>query len=133
MSTDALARPLFLFDADCGICQDGTDAIRARVRPPVDIVGYQTVSPEEYGVTSEELQEGPVFVSPEGWHVVGPLAMGQMLRLAGWPYRGVGAVMLMPGIRSVLAALGPVMYRNRGRLPGATGSCAVGTGALPAA
>lgn len=125
MSIQALDRPVFLFDADCGVCQDGTDTIRARIAPPVDIVGFQTTDHEALGVSLAELQEGPVFVSPEGWHVVGPLAMAQMLRAARRPYRSVGTFMLLPGVRHLLRALGPVMYRNRGRLPGATGECSV--------
>jgi hypothetical protein len=125
MSTTALDRPVFLFDADCGVCQDGTDLIRARIAPPVDIVGHQTVDHDALGVSDAELEEGPVFVSPEGWHVVGPLAMAQMFRLARRPYRGIGTIMLLPGVRHVLKALGPTMYRNRDRLPGASGSCSV--------
>lgn len=125
MSATVLERPVFLFDADCGVCQDGTDAIRERIAPPVDIIGFQTTDHVSLGVSLAELQEGPVFVSPEGWHVVGPLAMAQMLRLARRPYRSVGTFMLLPGLRHLLRALGPVMYRHRDRLPGATGTCSV--------
>ena len=32
---------LFLFDADCGICQTGTDRIRRTIAPPVEIVGLE--------------------------------------------------------------------------------------------
>lgn len=122
-----LDRPVFLFDADCGVCQNGTDSIRARIDPPVDIVPFQTVDHAELGVTAEELAEGPVFVSPQGWHVVGPIAMAHMLRLSCAPYRWMGGTMMLPGIRHLLEALGPTMYRHRHRLPGATPACAVRT------
>lgn len=120
-----LARPIFLFDADCGVCQNGTDTIRERIAPPVDIVAYQSIDFEALGVTVEELGEGPVFVSTEGWHVVGPAAMANMMRLARRPYRGVGTFMLLPGMRHLMSALGPAMYRNRHRLPGSTPACEI--------
>jgi len=116
---------MFLFDADCGVCQNGTDAIRERIAPPVDIVPFQTVDHGAMGVTDQELTEGPVFVSPEGWHVVGPAAMAHMMRTARQPFRGFGSFMLLPGMRHLMAALGPVMYRNRHHLPGATPACEV--------
>jgi predicted DCC family thiol-disulfide oxidoreductase YuxK len=125
MSAPVLDRPMFLFDADCGVCQNGTDAIRDRIDPPVDIVAFQSVDHDALGVTAQELAEGPVFVSPDGWHVVGPAAMAHMMRTARAPYRAVGAFLLMPGVRHLLAALGPAMYRNRSRLPGSTPACEV--------
>lgn len=120
-----LTRPIFLFDADCGVCQNGTDAIRARVNPPVDIVGYQATDFAALGVTEQELSEGPVFVDVDGTRAVGPLGMARMLTLAGPGYRLMGRVMLAPGIRNVLAKIGPTMYRNKDRLPGATPACSV--------
>lgn len=116
---------MFLFDADCGVCQNGTDSIRAKVAPPVDIVAYQSVDYAALGVSDDDVLEGPVFVDVDGTHVVGPLAMAHMLRLARQPHRAMGSAMLLPGIRNLLDALGPVMYRNRHRLPGATPACEV--------
>ena len=125
MTAPFLDRPIFLFDADCGVCQNGTDSIRARIDPPVDIRPFQGVAFDQWGVTPAELAEGPVFVDPQGWHVVGPPAMAHLLRRSRRPYRGLGSVMLLPGVRHLLALAGPVMYRNRHRLPGATPACAV--------
>ncbi len=119
---------MFLFDADCGVCQNGTDSIRAKVAPPVDIVAYQSVDHRSLDVSDEDVLEGPVFVDVDGTHVVGPLAMARMLRVARPPYRTVGSAMLLPGVRHLLNALGPVMYRNRHRLPGATPACEVNAG-----
>ncbi len=118
-----LERPLFLFDADCGVCQDGTDAIRARVNPPVDIIASSAVDYVSLGVTREALDEGPVFVDVSGDYVVGPVGMARMLSLSRRPYRYVGRFMLLPGVRHLLHALGPAMYRNRYRLPGSTPAC----------
>ena len=120
-----LTRPLFLFDGDCGVCQNGTDAIRAKVRPAVDVRAYQGVDLADLGVSDEDVREGPVLVRIDGSHVVGPLAMAEVLRSARAPFRQIGAAMMAPGVRRFLSAIGPVMYRHRGRLPGATDACQV--------
>lgn len=52
-------------------------------------------------------------------------AMAHLLAQARAPYRAMGRAMLVPGMRHALDALGPVMYRNRHRLPGATPPCEV--------
>lgn len=117
--------PVFLFDADCGVCQNGTDSIRARMDPPVAIVPFQSIDYAALGVTDGELAEGPVFVSETGQRAVGPAAMAELLLRSRHPYRAIGAAIRLPGIRHALHALGPVMYRHRDRLPGATPACSV--------
>lgn len=117
--------PLFLFDADCGICQSGTDRIRRTIAPPVEIVGYQSVDLDALGVSEADVEEGPVLVRSDGTHVVGPAAMAELLGAARSPYRQAGRTMQLPVIRHVLGAVGPVMYRNKHRLPGASDSCRV--------
>jgi hypothetical protein len=120
-----LVRPIFLFDGDCGVCQKGTDAIRAKVRPPVDIMAYQSVDLADLGVSEADVLEGPVLMRTDGTHIIGPLGMAEMLRSARAPYRYMGNLMLIPGLRHALRTLGPVMYQNRSRLPGSNDSCRV--------
>ena len=122
-------QPVFLYDDDCGVCRQGTTAIRQRVQPLIPIVPYQSIDTESLGVTSKNLADGPVLVQADGRVLVGPAAMAGLLRASRRPYQWIGAVMAMPVIRQVLAAAGPRMYQERHRLPGASGSCAVsGTG-----
>jgi predicted DCC family thiol-disulfide oxidoreductase YuxK len=118
-------RPIFLYDGDCGVCDNGTASIRRRINPPVDLVTYQSRDTDALGISELELLEGPVFVRTDGTHIVGPLAMGELLATARRPYRTYGRIMLAPGVRHVLHALGPWIYRQRHRLPGATHSCSV--------
>jgi predicted DCC family thiol-disulfide oxidoreductase YuxK len=118
-------RPVFLFDGDCGVCQNGTDTIRSKVKPPVDIYAYQNVDLAEYGVSETDVLEGPVFVRTDGSHVIGPLGMAEMLRSARAPFKYMGSFMLVPGVRHTLNAVGPSMYRNRYRLPGSQDTCRV--------
>ncbi|MBK9739844.1 MAG: DUF393 domain-containing protein [Actinobacteria bacterium] len=118
-----LTSPLFLFDGDCGVCQQGTDRMRQRFAPPVDMASYQSIGLDELGVTQAEVLEGPVLVRLDGSHVVGPLAVAELLRMSRAPYRYAGYLMLAPGIRQALRAAGPAIYRQRHRLPGATSAC----------
>lgn len=118
-----LTRPMFLFDGDCGVCQNGTDSMRRRFDPPVDLVRYQSIDFQAFGVDSQEVLEGPVLVRPDGTHVVGPLAIAELLKASRRPYRTIGAAMLLPGIRSALRRSGPAIYRQRYRLPGSTDAC----------
>jgi len=118
-----LPRPVFLFDGDCGVCQNGTDGIRRRVVPPVDLMAYQSVDLAAYGVTPDDVAEGPVLVSTDGSHVIGPLAVAQLLLTSRRPYHHLGAAMLAPGVRQLLHAAGPFLYRQRPRLPGSTDAC----------
>lgn len=122
-----LTRPLFLFDGDCGVCQNGTESMRRRFDPPVDMSAYQRVDLSSFGITDEEALDGPILVRLDGSHVVGPLAIAEVLRSARPPYRALGRIMLLPGVRSGLHAIGPWLYRQRYRAPGATDTCRMPT------
>lgn len=117
--------PIFLYDDDCGVCHEGTTAIRERIRPPIPLVPYQSVDTSALGVSDALLAEGPVLVRADGRLSVGPAAMAGVLQASRRPYRWLGRTMDLPGIRHLLAAAGPHMYQQRHRLPGASGSCAV--------
>lgn len=117
--------PVFLFDADCGLCQSGTDRIRSQAQPTISIRAYQSVDLDELGVSLADVHEGPVLVRGDGSGVIGPRAVAELLRSGRKPYRLVGRVMLAPGVRQLLAAVGPTMYRNKHRLPGANDACGI--------
>ena len=122
-----LTRPLFLFDGDCGVCQNGTDSMRRCFDPPVDMTAYQLVDLSDYDVREDEAHQGPILVRSDGSHVVGPLAIAEVLQSSRRPFRTIGAVMLLPGVRNLLHAIGPFAYRLRYRLPGASDTCRMET------
>jgi hypothetical protein len=117
--------PIWLFDGDCGLCEQGAALIRERIHPPVTMAPYQSVDIAQHGVDEAAVLDGPVLRQPDGTVLVGPEAMGAMLAMSGAPYRALGHVLLAPGLRHVLRRVGPVLYRQRGRLPGAGPACAV--------
>jgi hypothetical protein len=123
--TAAPARPVFLYDGDCGPCDAAVGLMRRRAEPAVDFVPFQRVDYTAYGVTEGEVLSSPVLVHGDGTHSVGPSAMAGMLQAGRDPYRRIGRVMAAPVIRHLLGALQPIMYRNRHRLPGGTDACRV--------
>ena len=75
------------------------------------------------GLTEAEVGRSAWWIvpgqAPEGDH----LAIIRSLQAsAGWT-RWLGAVLAVPPLRWVSAALYPVVARNRGRLPGGTPAC----------
>jgi hypothetical protein len=84
---------------------------------------YQSEDLDTLGIGPDEVLRGPVLVRTDGSHVVGPQSVAELLRMSRPPFRLAGALMLAPGVRHTLAAIGPHMYQQRYRLPGATAAC----------
>lgn len=125
MKSKDLVRPVFLFDADCGVCQNSTEMMKQRINPPVDFRPYQEFDYSSFGITDKNLNEGPILISIDSSFLVGPLGIATLLKMSKRPYRYVGQIMLMPGIRQLLNKIGPKLYSQRKYLPGASGSCAL--------
>jgi hypothetical protein len=125
MTKSQLTRPVFLFDADCGVCQNSTEMMKKRIDPPVDFRPYQNFDYDSYGITTKDLSEGPILISTDASFLVGPLGMATLLKMSRRPYNYMGHFMLLPGIRHFLKKVGPTLYAKRRYLPGATDSCAI--------
>ena len=125
MSDLILTKPVFLFDADCGVCQNSTEMMKQRINPPVDFYPYQEFDYGRFGITNQNLDDGPVLISVDSTFLVGPLGMATLLKMSKMPYSLIGRSMLLPGIRNFLNKIGPKLYAKRKYLPGASGSCAI--------
>jgi hypothetical protein len=125
MSSNKLNQPMFLFDADCGVCQNSTELMEKRINPPVDFRPYQSIDYASFGITTKNLSEGPILISTDGTFLIGPIGMATLLKMSRRPYSNMGRFMLLPGIRHFLNKVGPGLYAKRRYLPGATDSCAV--------
>ena len=125
MNLNELVRPVFLFDADCGVCQNSTEMMKQRINPPVDFRQYQDFDYSSFGITDKNLNEGPILISTDTSFLIGPLGMATLLKLSKRPYRYLGQMMLLPGVRHILNKVGPKLYAQRKYLPGASGSCAI--------
>lgn len=125
MKIHTLDRPVFLFDADCGVCQNSTEMMKKRINPPVDFRPYQNFDYAAFGITEKNLNEGPILVLTNSTFLIGPPGMATLLKLSTNPYRLMGRVMLLPGVKQFLTKIGPHLYAQRKYLPGASGSCAI--------
>lgn len=125
MTMEKLIRPVFLFDADCGVCQNSTEMMKQRINPPVDFRPYQGFDYSSFGISDKNLNEGPILISIDSTFLIGPLGMATLFKLSKRPYRYLGQMMLVPGVRHILNKVGPKLYAQRKYLPGASGSCAI--------
>jgi predicted DCC family thiol-disulfide oxidoreductase YuxK len=129
-----MAEATLLYDGDCGVCDQGMQRMRTRMKPPVTIASYQSMDIDAMGVRLDTVvNQGPVLVQGDADVLVGPAAIAQVMQLSGRPYAPIGKVMNAPGIRQVLAWIGPKLYRQRYRMPGAGESCKVPTTESPKA
>ncbi|MCB9411952.1 MAG: DUF393 domain-containing protein [Actinobacteria bacterium] len=118
-------RATWLYDGDCGPCDRSAERFRTRIRPPADVRPYQSIDLAAAGIEPEEALRGPILLRADGSHVVGPESVAELLAQSRPPFRQLGSVMLAPGIRQALRALGPHLYRQRHRLPGAGSGCRI--------
>lgn len=117
------ARPLVLFDGDCGFCAASVRVMRGRwFRAEVTAEPFQRVDLTVHGLTAERCEESLHVV--DGTRVfVGGAAIARTLRASRGPWPVVGAAMTVPGIRWVVERCYRLVARRRHELPGGTAAC----------
>lgn len=120
--------PVLVFDGDCGFCTSFAGWISARWRRPAHAVAWQRISPSELssmGLTPTDCRDAAWWRDPSGRLVKGHVAIGRSLLLAGGWERLLGRAILAPVVDPAASRAYRWVARNRNRLPGASGSCAV--------
>ncbi|MDX3387933.1 DCC1-like thiol-disulfide oxidoreductase family protein [Streptomyces niveiscabiei] len=118
--------PVLVYDGDCGFCQVAVDRMRGPASPVIEAVPWQFLDAE---LTAPHLQrlDREVLLMRGGVVLAGGAeALGRYVGSspsAGW--RVVGAVVRLPGVRGCARVAYGWVARNRRRLPGGTGACAV--------
>jgi predicted DCC family thiol-disulfide oxidoreductase YuxK len=123
MATSGAAKPVLIFDGDCGFCTTTANWIEKNSLIPIEIQPYQWAKLADFGLTEEEaaakvqlLVGGKVFA---GHHCMAKLLLIQpnaLLKL-------LGAVMVMPGVDPISAKVYDWVAANRHKLPGGTPAC----------
>jgi predicted DCC family thiol-disulfide oxidoreductase YuxK len=123
MATSGAAKPVLIFDGDCGFCTTTANWIEKNSLIPVEIQPYQWAKLAHFGLTEEEAAAkvqlvvgGKVFA---GHHCMAKLLLIQpnaLLKL-------LGAVMVMPGVDPISAKVYDWVAANRHKLPGGTPAC----------
>jgi len=125
-----------VFDGDCGFCTTSVHWAERWCRPAVRFVPWQQLDLEAHGLTHEAVTSAVQWLrprtSPDKPIPSGAAAVARTLLRSRWPFRPVGALMLVPPFSWLAAGAYRIIANNRYRLPGGTPACAV-PAAAPAA
>jgi predicted DCC family thiol-disulfide oxidoreductase YuxK len=94
-----------------------------RIGPDAEIVAWQSTDLAELGLTEEQATEAVQWVQIDGTVRSGHEAIASILKTAGWIWRVIGRVLLLPGISWMAAKVYRLVADNRQRLPGGTPAC----------
>jgi len=126
------ARPVLVYDGDCGFCTKSA-RLAARLPSRCEIVAWQHADLDALGVTQERAEYELLWVTPDGRAHGGADAVAMLLRDSGALFALLGAVLRLPGVRSLAHRLYRVIADNRYRLPGGTPACALPADQRPGA
>ena len=118
----ATDRPILVFDGDCGFC---TTSARAAERwLGLDrVVPWQFLDLAALGLDEERCSSAVQWVAADGSIASAERAVIAALRHAGGVWAAVGAVLALPGVRSLAGVVYRLVARYRYRLPGGTAAC----------
>ncbi|GAQ54737.1 thiol-disulfide oxidoreductase DCC family protein [Streptomyces acidiscabies] len=121
-----MSMPVLVYDGDCGFCQVAVDRMRGVASPVVEAVPWQFLDGELTSAQLERLDREVLLMRGGVVLAGGAEALGRYVGSSlsvGW--RVVGAVVRLPGVRGCARVVYGWVARNRRRLPGGTGACAV--------
>lgn len=123
---------MLLYDGDCGFCTVTARWMTDRLRTPVAVVPWQSVTDlDALGLSAADLSTAVYWVDVFGRRERGHRAVARLLRLCRWPLPLAGALMATPPLSWLAAGAYRVIARNRHRLPGATAACALPRASSP--
>ena len=130
-----IIQPTLVFDGDCGFCTASVNWLERWCRPAARFVPWQELDLAEHGLTEAQVTRAVQWLPVSGSAPIrsGAQAVARLLLRARWPWRPVGALMMVPPISWLAALMYRIIAANRYRLPGSTPACAVRSAADPAA
>jgi predicted DCC family thiol-disulfide oxidoreductase YuxK len=120
-------RPTLVFDGDCGFCTASVHILESWCRPDVRFVPWQMLDLAAHGLTEQQVSKAVQWLSVCADAPIrsGAAAVARVLLRSRWPWRPIGALMLVPPISWLAAGAYHLISVNRYRLPGSTPACAV--------
>ena len=119
-----MARPILLFDGDCGFCTTSVRFIERHIPSKAEILAYQFADLDALGTTADRASREVLWV--EGDRVRGGAqAVAALFIDAGGMWRPLGLVIRVPPFRWIAAGVYHLITVNRFRLPGGTPACAL--------
>lgn len=123
----AHAAGLFLYDQDCGFCRRSVVFAQERVRSRVAFAAWQAVDLKVFGLTPEQTREQAWLARSDGDLLAGGDAVAEVLRHGRFPFRVLGRLLGLPGLRSLNRVAYRVVAANRHRIPGGVAACVLPT------
>jgi predicted DCC family thiol-disulfide oxidoreductase YuxK len=125
-----MARPVLLYDGDCGFCTASVRFVERHIPTTAELVAYQFADLDTLGTTAERAGAEVLWVAGERI-AGGAQAVARLLVDAGGAWRPLGLLLRLPPIRWLAAGVYHLVTVNRHRLPGGTPACALPPSARP--
>lgn len=119
-----MARPLMLYDADCGFCAR-TARLVPLLRLEVEIASIQETDLAAHGVDADRAVREMPFVGADGRVSYGHRAWADVLRCGSAPLRLLGVLLGSRVLSPVAGRVYTWVAEHRSSLPGGTPSCAL--------
>jgi len=122
-SGERMAKPVLVFDGDCGFCTTTANWIQKNSKIALEIVPYQWTDLEQYGLTAEEAAAKVQLVIGDKVFA-GHYCMAKLLLIQPNIFiKSIGALMVAPGLNVISAKVYIWIAANRQKLPGGTPAC----------
>lgn len=123
---DNSGRGLLLFDADCGFCTRSAGWAEGPVlRSTLTKLAFQRAPLSELGLDPAKCAEALHVIGHDGRVHVGSDAVAEVLLTSRLPWRPLGWLLRLPGLRRLAQFGYAIVARNRHRLPGGTAACSL--------
>jgi predicted DCC family thiol-disulfide oxidoreductase YuxK len=117
------AKPLLIFDGDCGFCTTATNFILKHTSTPLLAEPYQFIDPSAYGLTLEQVQ-AKVYLVLDGKNYSGHEAFANLFKIQkNLLLRSFGYLILIPPFVWLARPGYALVAKYRQKLPGGTPAC----------
>jgi predicted DCC family thiol-disulfide oxidoreductase YuxK len=117
------AKPLLIFDGDCGFCTTATNFILKHTSTALDAEPYQFIDPTTYGLTLGQVQ-AKVYLVLDGKNYAGHEAFANLFKIQkNLLLRSFGSLILTPPFVWLARPGYALVAKYRQKLPGGTPAC----------
>lgn len=117
------ARPIVLFDGNCGFCTAVTQWGTERWPAAVDVIPWQQADLRALGLDASQCERELQFVGVDGDHAGGAQAIGRWLETVGGLWKVPGRLACIRPTSWIADGVYKLVADNRRRLPGVQPAC----------
>ncbi len=117
------AKPLLIFDGDCGFCTTATNFILKHTTTPIEATPFQFIDPTTHGLTIEQVT-AKVYLVVDGKKYAGDEAFANLFKIQNNVLlRAIGNLILIPPFVLLAKPGYSLVAKYRQKLPGGTPAC----------